>query len=54
MTEDHPESDEVASELLERAEQFAEENDIAVEDVDFDEVASEADDDHRFREWRSE
>jgi len=54
MTEDHPESDEVASELLERAEEYADEQGIEVADVDFDEVATEADDDHQFRSWRDE
>lgn len=44
----------IAGQLLERAEQYAEENDIEVEDVDWDEVRDEADDDHEFRQWRDE
>jgi len=46
--------DAIAAELLERAERYAENKGIEVEEVDWDEVRDDADDDHRFRQWRDQ
>jgi hypothetical protein len=52
MTEDRPESDEIVSELIKRAEEYAEESEREPEDVDWDSVGEDTDDDHHLYDWK--